>query len=232
MQATGNDRASKTAANTKSPPKRQLKRFLTEEALKSLPKASIEKRKQIIESAIECFLELGYKGTSMNAVAERAGVIKQTIYSHFEDKEALFKTVIQSVTVDHVRSELGAPGMADKSVREMLLKVAQTILARHRNPQQVKFVRMMIGETARFPELAKVFNEVTIRPSIELIASLLRRQGDSQFPDPEAFARVFCGAIINFCIQQYVLDGIKFYPFEQERLLNELLRLFDLHRVP
>ena len=39
----------------------------------------------------------------MNLVAERAGVIKQTIYSHFKDKESLFVGVIGSLTIDHVQ---------------------------------------------------------------------------------------------------------------------------------
>src|SRR5437868_4161514 len=96
--------------NNQAPPKlntnrRQLRRFLTDEDVNSLPKHSLRKRQQIIDAAFECFLELGYEGTSMNAVADRAGVIKQTIYSHFNSKECLFQNVIKQATIDFVRRE-------------------------------------------------------------------------------------------------------------------------------
>src|SRR5277367_6123476 len=98
-------------------PKRQLRRFLTDEAVSNLSEMSRRKRSQIIDAALECFLELGYQGTSMNAVAERACVIKQTIYSHFANKEALFRSVIQASTLDYVRNELQSPSMKNKSSR-------------------------------------------------------------------------------------------------------------------
>lgn len=53
------------------------------------------KRDQIVKAAVETFLENGYDGTSMNKVAEKAGVIKATIYSHFKDKEQLFTAIIE-----------------------------------------------------------------------------------------------------------------------------------------
>lgn len=82
-------------AREKASPKsrREIKKFWTEEGEQELSEVSRKKRSQIVEAALETFLELGYEGASMNLVAERAGVIKQTIYSHFQDKQSLFKEV-------------------------------------------------------------------------------------------------------------------------------------------
>ena len=214
-------------ATVKQP--RHLRRFITEEDISNLSEISLKKRRQIIEAAIECFLELGYQGTSMNAVAARANVIKQTIYTHFIDKETLFKSVIQSVTLDYVRSELDSPKMANKSARDRLLKIAQTILLRHQDPRYQKFYRTMIGEVERFPELAEAFTEATVKPGIKLVANLLKNKKEFVFSDPEAFARIFVGALVNFCMQQYTLRGKLFFPFDQKRILKEIMRLVDLH---
>ena len=204
---------------------------MTDDAVKNLPETSLRKRQQIVDAALECFVDLGYQGTSMNAVAERAGVIKQTIYSHFADKEALFKQVIQSATVDFVQQALASPSMAKKSPRDRLLKIAQTMLSRHQDPQYGKFFRVIIGEAGRFPGLAQLFTETTVVPGIELVASMLRDKAEFDIEDPEAFARIFMGTVINYCTQQNILRGKEFAPFSQERLLTELMRLVDMHAV-
>lgn len=197
--------------------------------ISKLSEISIKKRQQIIDAAIECFLELGYKGTSMNAVAEHARVTKQTIYSHFKDKENLFKSVIQSVTLDYVRSEINSPKMANKSSRAMLLKIARTIIARHEDPRYKRFFRTMVGEAGRFPELAQVFIEATVKPTISLVTSLLSNKDEFDIPDPNAFARVFMGTLINYCMQQNILRARQFFPFDQKRIIAEIMRLVDLH---
>src|SRR5438477_89804 len=51
---------------------------------------STRKRRAIVEAATAAFLRDGYRGTSMDEVAAKAGVSKQTVYKHFADKERLF----------------------------------------------------------------------------------------------------------------------------------------------
>jgi len=48
------------------------------------------KRQQILEAASEVFLANGFEGTRMDQVAEHSGVSKQTVYSHFGNKDDLF----------------------------------------------------------------------------------------------------------------------------------------------
>ena len=64
------------------------------------------KRDVIIQAAVKTFLENGYAATSMNQVAEEAGVIKATIYSHFADKKQLFKAVIEEVVLKKAGADL------------------------------------------------------------------------------------------------------------------------------
>ncbi|MBC7997762.1 MAG: TetR/AcrR family transcriptional regulator [Leptolyngbya sp.] len=211
--------------------KRQLPKFFTKEAEQKLSETSLKKRNQIIEAAIECFVDLGYEGTSMKAVAERAGVIKQTIYSHFENKEQLFKSVIQSVTVDILRDELNAPLAAGISTQDKLLLIMETILKRHEDPKYSKFFRTIMGETGRFPDLAKIFTEATIKPGTELVSTIFADKNEFRIPDPEAFARVFMGTIINYCMQQHVLRNAEFFPFDKARIIAELMRLVEMHQL-
>ena len=62
----------------------------------SQSRQSIEQKKQaVIQAARESFLGKGYSGTSMDTIAETAGVTKQTVYRYYPSKERLFAAVMQ-----------------------------------------------------------------------------------------------------------------------------------------
>ena len=56
-----------------------------------------DKAQLIICAAREAFLEKGYDGVSMDEVASRAGVAKQTVYARYTSKDALFLAVVESL---------------------------------------------------------------------------------------------------------------------------------------
>ncbi|MBI5088563.1 MAG: TetR/AcrR family transcriptional regulator [Actinobacteria bacterium] len=56
-----------------------------------------ERRDQILEVAVQVFARRGYHGTSMNDVAEAAGVTKPVLYQHFDSKQALYLALIEDV---------------------------------------------------------------------------------------------------------------------------------------
>jgi AcrR family transcriptional regulator len=161
----------------------------------------------------------------MNLVAERAGVIKQTIYSHFKDKESLFISVISSLTVDHVQHIFTKAAVESKSPEEILRTLARTLISRQFDPRFTKLFRITIGESGRFPKIAQLYTKATIKPGSELLIQYLRSHPELHLPDPEAFARVFMGAIINHCIQQHILHGKTLFPFDIDRVVDELVRL-------
>ena len=83
----------------------------------------MEKRAAILEAAKALFIRNAFAGTSMDAVAAEAGVSKLTVYSHFGDKDNLFREVIRARIQDLVPEDIFRyePQM---DVREMLLKIA------------------------------------------------------------------------------------------------------------
>jgi TetR/AcrR family transcriptional regulator, transcriptional repressor for nem operon len=51
-------------------------------------------RDKFVEAALKCFHEKGFKGTSIEDIAERAGAFEGSFYNHFESKEALAIAVV------------------------------------------------------------------------------------------------------------------------------------------
>ena len=56
-----------------------------------------EIKDRILQSALDCFLESGYRSASMQGIAERAGIATGNIYHYFRSKEALYSTLINPV---------------------------------------------------------------------------------------------------------------------------------------
>lgn len=54
-----------------------------------------KKHRLILDKAIEVFTQKGFEETSMDVVAEYAGVSKRTIYNHFKSKDNLFKEIVK-----------------------------------------------------------------------------------------------------------------------------------------
>src|SRR3954463_5707121 len=122
---------------------------------------SDRKRRAIVEAATAAFLEHGYRGTSMDAVAGAAGVSKQTVYQHFGDKQRLFRELI-AATVQSARDpvhdevrRLTDSGRLDQDLRDL----ARRLLALVLQPRMLRLRRLVIAAARQFPDMGRYFYE-------------------------------------------------------------------------
>jgi len=107
-------------------------------------------RSRLLCAAHAAFLEEGYRA-SVDRIAARAGVAKQTVYNHFPHKADLFGEVIRQATSELLIA-LDDDGL---NLRERLSRFG--IVYRHRalNASGLGLFRVLAAEAARFPELAE-----------------------------------------------------------------------------
>ena len=113
------------------------------------------KAEAILSAAAELFLAQGFQGTSMDAVAQRAGVSKQTVYSHFANKEELFKACISAKVAGYGFDE--AARVEDDDLRTALLTIARRFVELMFDPDVVAMHRVVMGEAASQPRIASLF---------------------------------------------------------------------------
>jgi TetR/AcrR family transcriptional repressor of mexJK operon len=77
------------------------------------------KRASILAAAQSLFHTQPYETVTMEAVAQRAGVSKMTLYSHFADKETMFETVVRAMS-DEMISAISGPDQAAAPLSERL----------------------------------------------------------------------------------------------------------------
>jgi len=105
----------------------------------------MEKRAAILEAAKALFIRNAFAGTSMDAVAAEAGVSKLTVYSHFGDKDNLFREVIRA-RVQDLLPEQTYHFSPTADIRETLLRVALTHARLDCDPQTVGTFRAILSD--------------------------------------------------------------------------------------
>lgn len=189
---------------------------------------SAEKAEAILEGGMQEFLAHGYAATSMDRVAAAAGVSKATVYSHFQDKEGLFTALIRQLVEGKFRSifEPTHTDMLQIDPNILLRDLANRVLDMGiSDPQFLNFMRVIFGESGRFPNLARAFVCNVEQTSFNRLRQYFTSCPQLKLSDPEATARVFIGTLVHFTIVQEMLHGRDIVPMERDRLVNNLVSL-------
>lgn len=193
---------------------------------------SDEKHRAIVRAAREVFLSNGYLGTNMDLIASRSGVSKQTVYTHFGSKEALFVEIVGSMTgaagdrVHHDRPELGD----DADLEAYLRGFAERQLRIVTEPELLQLRRLVIGEVGRFPELAKVLYERGPQRAIAELTAMfepLRARG-LLTGDAAAMAEWFNWLVMAAPLNRAMMLGDAAVPADDDlrRHVAEAVRIF------
>jgi TetR/AcrR family transcriptional regulator, regulator of autoinduction and epiphytic fitness len=192
-----------------------------ESTVKSSPRESI-KSAQILDGAMQEFLARGYAAASMDRVAAAAGVSKATVYSHFGDKEKLFKALVEQMAKQRMQSILSHMDESLEPRQALRNLFCDAMDDCCHNAEFHDFKRVLVGESGRFPELAKTFVEHLGKPGIEALSGYFRRSPAFDFPDPEAIARIVVGGIVHFGLVQHIMHGQEIMPMDADRVIDGL----------
>lgn len=143
--------------------------MLNKEVNKAGRPKSAEKRKQILKSAGELFLTSGFSGCSMEMVAKQSNVSKQTVYSHFNNKEALFLAVIEDKCAEYQLDDRHLQ-IADFSLRQVLRERGLQIVKLLHDDQVIAIYRVIIGEVNSNPRVAELFYQAGPKHSLEYLS--------------------------------------------------------------
>jgi AcrR family transcriptional regulator len=182
---------------------------------------SVRKRGAILDAATTLFLRNGYLGTSMDEIAARARVSKQTVYKHFSDKESLFSAIV-SAAVDAAGNPVleEATALADTDdVATDLRAFARGQLERVMQPRLMQLRRLVIGEANRFPELGRAFYERGAGRSIAALVAAFERltaRGLLRADDPQLAAAHFNWLVMAAPVNRAMLLGDEAIPTPAE----------------
>lgn len=157
------------------------------------PGGSELKKAAIVQAARDLFVRDGFERTSVDAIAELAGVSKRTIYNHYEDKRTLFLAVIQEMygamidavyaIIDKHMTDVVDP---DESLTGFAVDAAMFAF---RSPERSALIRLMMVEAPHFPELQRErMRPLTVTDRLAERLAVMAKRGQLDISDPREAA--------------------------------------------
>jgi len=154
---------------------------------------SAEHRGRLLRAATRSFLRHGYR-SSVDDIARRAGVAKQTLYHHFPSKDALYREVANGL-VAHILVELDEQ---PAELRASLVAFGLAYRKRVLGAVGLAMFRTLTAEVPRFRELARALYAGGAGETVRRLAQLLgaaMRAGELRRADPEFAAELLLGML-------------------------------------
>ena len=172
-------------------------------------------KQKILDASLELFSVQGFEATSISQIANAVGIRKASLYSHFENKQAILDALVQDVLDQYAEHSIFAKTDWDKyddaedkpvftpdTAVQMILGQLRYIL---HDPSISRARKMLAIEQFQNPELAKLQTKQNYTDVLQYFTGLVKhliRQGVLAEDDPEIMAAQFCLPIsvwINLC---------------------------------
>lgn len=168
---------------------------------------------ELLNTALDLFLENGYERTSIEAIAAAAGMAKRTVYARYSDKATLFKAALTRaieewiVPIDVLQQAEG------EDLEATLLRIGQILVANVLRPGGQRLLRLTNTVSAQMPEIAAYNVQKGTEPTLAYLADLFRRRLGLEITATtgpadaaEAFIDLVVGGPANLAARGVVLD--------------------------
>ena len=130
---------------------------------------------ELLDAALDLFVEKGFAATRSEEVAQRAGVSKGTLYLYYPSKEELLKEVIRHNMVQEIAQGLNIVEHFSGSSADLLGVIYQQWWDRIGETRASGIMKLMMSEVRNFPEIAQFYADEVIKPTHHLLSLMLQR---------------------------------------------------------
>lgn len=167
-----------------------------------------DRRRQIMEAALQVFSTKGFQGATNKDIAEAAGGISPgLIYHYFKDKQDLFFSLLhERATIMALASQPQA--LMDLPLQDGLALIGHSYLNMLGTPENLAVFRLIFAEMLRFPEVAAMIRQQIVDRVFGLLRAYLQHQIDLGRLRPHDTAlgvRTFLGTIVIHIMAREIL---------------------------
>jgi len=171
-------------------------------------------REKILQEALNLFSVKGYDAVSLRDIASQVGIKESSLYNHFQNKQALFDSIIDwcmarsnehfhdahLVGDDRVfTADAATVGMYGSMTEDQFVETAGMVFeAVFADETSVKLRQMLTIEQYRGEKQARLFREISFESSLKFQEQLFRAMIDAGYfieADPEMMALEFCAPV-------------------------------------
>ncbi|AMJ62088.1 TetR/AcrR family transcriptional regulator [Bosea sp. PAMC 26642] len=195
-----------------------------------------DKRRQILDGALDVFMARGFDAASMSDIATAANVSKGTLYVYFEDKEHLFVALIER---EREIQRMGAFEALndDPDLAHALTRFGEGLVRLLVSDFAVSAQRIVLGVAERMPELGREFYERGPMQGTQRLSAYLRRkrqEGLLSIDDPDLAAAQFLDLCQSTLVRPRLFNADRFPPTQQDirRVVASAVAMFLARYAP
>jgi AcrR family transcriptional regulator len=192
-----------------------------------------DRRDQIIDSAIEIFVNKGLDLATVDEIAQAAGISKGTIYLYFKSKDEIFDTILAERSsipqlIDWIGSTKTSMESSEFSLQSVLENMGMKFL--HTMENYYPLFRLVLADSHRYPVQAEhVYNNLILKGN-KVLAEFLATQVEAgrikPLDSPLITARCLIGMFVFFVLSQEMLGGKKFTPIKNREWVRQAVKIF------
>jgi AcrR family transcriptional regulator len=186
---------------------------------------------EVLDAALDLFIEKGFAATRVEDIARRAGLSKGAVYLYFESKEKILEGIVRRAIVPIAEHVLGFVENYEGDPRTIITMVMKMLAVRLSEPRLLAIPKVIIREVMGFPELAEMYRREVLDKVIPVVIGLIQKGIDEGYlrqVDPELTVRSIVGPVMLHVAMNEIFgikpkDGLAI-----DRLIdNHLTILFD-----
>ncbi len=176
---------------------------------------------EIIAAALGVFIERGFAAARLDDIAARAGVSKAALYLYFDTKADLFRAVVSEAVAPNLEA-IEAAAAAHEGPIEDLFRFLLPTLARVAGSTPLGgVIKMVIGESRNFPELAQIWHERLLARIIATVSGVIARaqaRGEVRAGDPRIYAISLAGPLVLSVLWRETFVPVGAEPFDLDQV--------------
>lgn len=186
---------------------------------------------EVLDAALDLFIERGFASTRVEDIAKRAGISKGAVYLYFPSKEAILEGLVRRAVLPlaiHVRGFVENYEGDPRLVLTMVMKMLAGKLA---EPRLLAIPKIVMREVVNFPKLAQMYRHEVLDKVMPVVEGLIRNGIDRGYlrpVDPHLTIRSLVGPILAHVLMAEVFDIMPEDGMAFDRLIdNHLTILLD-----
>lgn len=192
---------------------------------------------ELLDAALDLFVEKGFAATRVEEVAARAGVSKGTLFLYFPSKEELFKAVVRETIAGRFTEWNNEIESFEGDTASLVRDLMHTWWERIGQTQAAGITKLVMSEANLFPEIATFYQHEVITPGHQLIRRVLQRgmaRGEFRRMDldhavysliaPMIFLIMWKYSLAPCCSSNESIDPLRFIDSQATLLLEGMLQ--------
>ena len=183
---------------------------------------------ELLDAALDLFVERGYAATRLDEVAARAGVSKGTLYLYFENKEELFKAVVRANMVPPLADAEALINDFEGHSSDLLRQCIDGWWQRIGATKLSGISKLMMAESGNFPDVARFYHEEVVSRGGALLTRIIERGialGEFRQVDTMIATRVIIAPMLMLTMWRHSLHACHLDPIDPDAFLDCLVDL-------